>query len=65
MTPSGVPMTTESAVATTPITTSVRGAASTREKMSIPFSSVPNGYVPLGGSRRVVGSATSVGKGAR
>ena len=43
MTPSGVPMKTEIAVATTPITTSVRGAASTREKMSIPFSSVPKG----------------------
>ena len=65
MTPSGAPSRTEIAVATTPITTSVRGAANTRGKISMPFSSVPNGYVPLGGSRRVVGSATSVGKGAR
>ncbi len=51
-TPRPAPMATDSAVATSAMVTSVRGAASRREKTSMPFSSVPNRCFKPGGASR-------------
>ena len=60
--PRPAPIATDSAVATSAIVTSVRGAASRREKTSMPFSSVPNRCFALGGASRWLGSAITVGQ---
>jgi hypothetical protein len=59
-TPSGDPRSTEIAVAITAITTSVRGAASRRDRMSMPLSSVPSQCAADGGISRSVGEALVV-----
>ena len=62
--PSKVPATKEIAVAASPTTTSTRGAAITREKMSRPVSSVPNQCTGWGCRPRIV-STISPGTLAR
>ena len=59
-TPIGDPTSTEIAVAITAITTSVRGAASRRDRMSMPLSSVPSQCAADGGSSRSAGEALIV-----
>ena len=56
-TPIGAPTSTEIAVATSAISTSMRGAASRRDRISMPLSSVPSQCAALGGSRRSLGEA--------
>ncbi len=57
MTPIGAPTSTAIAVAIRAIRTSIRGAASRRDRMSMPLSSVPSQWAALGGSRRSLGEA--------
>ena len=59
-TPSGDPRSTEMAVAVTAMTTSVRGAASRRDRMSMPLSSVPSQCAADGGISRSAGEALTV-----